>query len=392
MLLPSVVASALDYLTVSVADHDCVQAIHDNLLQTVQERLQNVPTDSSNIAATYTDYTWFGQAVPVHLTRSGIMLHLVDNVHLQLYVRTTGLAVQVTVYSRCLWSYTFHDIVHELRRFVSSLSGGIVAPLYPVRVDLACDVTNLQLSDVAQPETLDDMLVSRCTLQRTHYDKNAELDETPIAFTRRKRKLESLYIGAPGGAVVWNWYDKRAQALKLKIVDHYSHVWEQTSNFTLDNPLTRFEVRLNAAFLRSFRCPILADRVEVGYLETIIPYLWTYLTLHTRLIIPDTGSGNRSRADTAPVWKLIQSAFVSLSGGKRVRIVSPDIMRLRSQLGGVALSLLAVLRHADFSVEQLSSLLFSCLSDHSSSRGGVRSAVLIRSARLGLSTSLARAS
>lgn len=403
--MPSLVAASLDWLTVSVGDKSICQAIQTNLLNYVSDELASAVQDSSGTSSAHTEYTWFDEFIPVQVNRSGIVLHLADQVHVQLFMRPTGAAVQLTVYSACLWSRPLADIVRELRFLVMCLADVEVdtTPLWPVRVDLCADVSGVSMEDISDAAYLDACLVSRCVTRSSHSvvletenASDAASDTAPgVSVFARRRRVESLYIGSSGGAVRWNWYDKLADIRAKGHSSRYADTWAM-GGFRVGEdgsssvPLTRFEARVNAQFLREFRCLLSPDRLELASLSDALPFLWSYLTTHTRLIQPDSGSGNRSRAFPSSLWLLISSAFSSpsrLSGWREhVPSASPD--RLSAQLSGVAVSLLAILRRSDMRADELPHYLSSLVLRHVSTRGGLQGAVLVRQARLGVGVRL----
>lgn len=380
-MAPFAIASGLDWLTLSVGSADAVDAIRQSLVAAAVD----LAVAGENDASAYSQYTWFGEVVPLQVSLSGLRLHLADGVHVQMYHKGGRDACQITVYSASLWSHPFAEVVSEVRRLLLTLTLGLSSPLYPVRLDLFADLNGLDITSISSPDFLDQALVSRCTRFDEVYAEDTSLPD--LQRTRRRRRLESLYIGSPGGAVRWNWYDKRADVAAKLHADRYLPRWSAVPGFDLEQAITRFECRVNTDFLRSFRCPALSDRMELSTIEVCLPHLWAYLTRHTRLIVPDSGSGNRSRSDTSDLWLIVVAAF-SVSpahAGCRVSVLMPDTERLEAQVSGCVVSLLALLRSSDVPPADVGPYLSLLVSRFVSSRGGLRAAVISRASRLGLS-------
>jgi hypothetical protein len=162
--------------------------------------------------------------------------------------------------------------------------------------------------------------------------ENVPLEERASALYHYGKRL-SGFTFSPGGAISFAIYLKRLESLLRRKV-HMFPLWK-ASNWNEEDEVTRFEARLRRDALRGLRLPgvdraCLDDPYELlNHLESLFALIVGQLdacpdavnTAWIRLAVPSENESNRSRWDTDPAWRVVQSASFTPAPVEARRIV-----------------------------------------------------------------------
>lgn len=248
---------------------------------------------------------------------------------------------QVTVYSPYIWQVGASQAAQDMQLWCDAWFCDPVV-LVPSRLDLCRDVVGFPLELFDSFSSVRQRFV---TPSRWKYVKGEEQLVGEDVDVRGSSRVESLYIGAPGGAVRLNIYNKSTQA-KKKGADYYCPTWRR-GGWLDGEEITRVEYRCGRAFFREWR------NVDTGEILTDVHSLlgqlsaiWQYLThKFARMVVPNPGDSNRTRAETDSAWVIVQAAFTPEQDPHDSTRVSRRrllVKQLEDQCAGVVRSLLAV--------------------------------------------------
>lgn len=203
-----------------------------------------------------------------------------------------GMGIQIQLGSKFIIEH-----MNELQSAVSRLLKEIgVRKYYPInvtRIDLAIDLFNVAMVDQDLEEW------------RNNWVGRAKVSKT--VFNSQTGDLETIYLGSRKSAIYVRVYNKFVQAIKEGDIIYWWDTWNQKD---LEN-VTRveWEVKLK----RGNFSDDLTDFAQLnGFaLRELLNYLITW----GRLCIPDETNKNRSRWQSAPIWKLIEEIVFDWSDG-----------------------------------------------------------------------------
>lgn len=337
---PLVISSMVDWLTCSISNEFVLPDVRlIELMRLLHE------SDKTALPSPYS----FGSEPLMLKGGSKLTLLVLHNDYFDFRVLSgTGSTVaQVTVYSPYIWQVGARQAVSDMQSWCDTFFGAAVS-LVPSRLDLCRDVVGFPLEVIDSFSSLRSRFVTR---SRWKYVKGEQTLVTEDADVRGHSRVESLYIGAPGGDIRLNIYNKSVQS-KAKGVDYYHPTWS-AAGWRDDMEVVRVEFRMNRAFFRSWR------NVETGQLIADVydmldnlSALWYYLTHHfCRMVTPSETDTNRTRAEADPVWLLVSEVFIpEQSAHDSTRVTRRRLLQkqLEDQMAGVVRSLLAITLSSDY--------------------------------------------
>lgn len=285
--LPSIVASNVDWLSVSIA------------AEVPYERLCELYRMAGEDATQDTAFVFAGEPLVCKrgTGKASVILHS-DLFDFRLVDVDGSVTAVASVYSPAFWSAGISDCFNSLQVWCDWFFDAHV-DLKPSRIDLCRDFTGFPMPSLEELPDFMGRLVCRAKRSRP------ELRHSDGSW-----RVETLYIGSSSSAALLRIYDKTAELAHSK-KQYYSETW-RAGGWDGEARITRVEYRLNRDFLSSWRD---ADGVYVcdtiwGLLDAL-GSIWQYLMReHCRMAVPDASDTNRSRWRMAAPWHVVASPFL----------------------------------------------------------------------------------